>query len=70
MKFDFQKKQAAFIENVIRFDLSVEMTDDIQLELEDALSEYLQTRGFDRSGNENEAGAMCVEILTYIAKHG
>lgn len=68
MIFKFQKAQAAFLREAFHIDPLADMDDDAQLQLEDALSDYLQMYGINDSGDgENAVGRMCADILTIIA---
>ncbi len=68
MIFKFQKDQAAFLRETFKVDPLADMDDDAQLQLEDALGDYLQLHGINDSGNgENAIGRMCADILTVLA---
>ena len=68
MIFKFQKKQAKFLRETFKIDPTANLDDDAQLQLEDAVSEYLQLYGINDSGNgENAVGRMCADILTGLA---
>jgi predicted NUDIX family phosphoesterase len=68
MIFYFPKEQAEFLQEVLKVDVSMDFSDDEQLELEDKLSDYLQTHGLTND-EENEIGTMCADILTFIANN-
>ncbi len=69
MKFNFSRQHAEFISETFHIDPNKDMSVDEQLDIEDALSELLQIQGFDGSGNENEIGTICADILTFIARN-